>query len=269
MKIVVENQDSPSRAPRSKKDKRAGQKKQEKTSRKASGKGFRRTSKAPTAAEVEAQARERERLERQEAREAAPLSPYDELGGEQAVFTPPGKDVGEPEEESVALTTPGVGVEDWPPTNPEQQVGLYENSDAPEQEEHTEPEEEEPAGPEEEEPVVFAEDAEEGPRPRRGLDLSSKKKAKAQRGKRDTAKAKPKKGKAKKEQYVDYLDDGNYDSGTGDWDDGFAESLAVKQKPSTLSSVLGIVETMIAMAIFAVLGTQVGTLLLNNLVTRA
>ena len=91
MKIVVENQDSPSRAPRSKKDKRAGQKKQEKTSRKASGKGFRRTSKAPTAAEVEAQARERERLERQEAREAAeesaPLSPYDELGGEQAVFT--------------------------------------------------------------------------------------------------------------------------------------------------------------------------------------
>lgn len=265
MKIVVENQDSPSRAPRSKKDKRAGQKKQEKTSRKASGKGFRRTSKAPTAAEVEAQARERERLERQEAREAAeesaPLSPYDELGGEQAVFTPPGKDVGEPEEESVALTTPGVGVEDWPPTNPEQRVGLHENSDAPEQEE--------PAEPEEEEPAAFVEDAKEEPRPRRGLDLSSKKKAKAQRGKKDTAKAKLKKGKAKKEQYVDYLDDGNYDDGTGDWDDGLAESLAVKQKPSTLSSALGIVETMIAMAIFAVFGMQVGTLLLNNLLTRA
>lgn len=236
MKIVVD-QDSQSRTSRGKKSKQPEAKKKSR-SKKAVGKGFKRTSGAATAAEVEA------KNQKAAAEEvyAPPVGEGPELGENEALgaggFVPPS---GEGEE------TLAAGGEGWPTVNPEAAVASGEMPD-PEAEDSRE----------DEEPFLNEEEEEPPKAHKRGAKTKKGHPPKAGKSKKEKA---PAAKKTKRSRANDALN--------GDWDDEDMEGLPAKPKASTLSNILGIAEVAIAMAIFAVLGTQVGTLVLNNTVAHA
>lgn len=284
MRITVVSQDAGDIG-KSKKGKEAKARK----TKPAPGRGFRRTS-GSSAVDVEQEAKKSRSVKRivEEEDSFTSMNPEETFGSpasEQAqeeamtAFVPPTEQDSDAEPSTTSTetgvaetdsTTQGVGESPWPAEDAEGPLEIspdlsdMENTGTQSAKDADAPTAEEPMASEESEEEPEEEPAE---RPRRsGLKLEKK-----QREKKTPAKKTPsKKSKSvgKKRRAVDkvFEDEDNYAEG----DDVFQEDdvVVAKAKASPVSIVIIVVETLVAGCIFAVLGNQVGTIMLNTIVTR-
>ena len=242
MKIVVNTQGTS--APKKTKPRKSFQR--------SSGRGFKKNPQV-SAAEIEREARE---MEHATNKPDLPEEPIGEVSGESFDFIPPAEETPNVGDTVDAASGEGVSAESYPP------VQVFPGDEVPPKPEETPWSSEDITG-QTENLQGFGHDGDgveedEVATTQRHLKLGRKERS--AKVKNPSKKGKPNQSRADKVLSEDFNDAA---------DNVWIEEPTKPVGKGGLSAVISIAEVLVAGAIFAVLGNQVGTILLNNIVTKA